>query len=84
MGFSRKEYWSGLPCPPPGGLPDPGIEPTSLMSPVWQVGSLPLEPPGKPVCEYISTVNTVRVRVGSSSNLSTAKDENIYCYYNEK
>ena len=33
MGFSRKEYWSGLPCPPPGDLPGPGIEPTSLMSP---------------------------------------------------
>jgi len=33
MGFSRKEYWSGLPCPPPGDLPDPGIEPTSHMSP---------------------------------------------------
>ena len=27
MGFSRQEYWSGLPCPPPGHLPDPGIEP---------------------------------------------------------
>ena len=34
MAFSRQEYWSGLPCPPPGDLPDPGIEPTSLMSPV--------------------------------------------------
>ena len=33
MGFSRQEYWSGLPCPPPGYLPNPGIEPTSLMSP---------------------------------------------------
>ena len=33
MGFSRKEYWSGLPCPPPGDLPGPGIEPTSLMVP---------------------------------------------------
>ena len=31
-GFSRQEYWSGLPCSPPGDLPDPGIEPTSLMS----------------------------------------------------
>ena len=31
MGFSRQEYWSGLPCPPPGDLPDPGIEPMSLM-----------------------------------------------------
>ena len=33
MGFFRQEYWSGLPCPPPGDLPNPGIEPVSLMSP---------------------------------------------------
>ena len=33
MGFSRQEYWSGLPCPPPGDLPNPGIEPMSLTSP---------------------------------------------------
>ena len=33
MGFSRQEYWSGLPFPPPGDLPDPGIEPKSLISP---------------------------------------------------
>ena len=33
MGFSRQEYWSGLPCPLPGDLPYPGIEPASLMSP---------------------------------------------------
>ena len=32
MGFSRQEYWSGLPCPPPGDLPDPGIKPESLAS----------------------------------------------------
>ena len=32
MGFSRQEYWSGLPCPPPGDLPDPGIKPVSLRS----------------------------------------------------
>ena len=38
MRFSRQEYWSGLPCPPPGDLPDPGIEPTSLMSPVLKGG----------------------------------------------
>ena len=33
MGFSRQEYWSGLPCPPPGGLPDPGTGPASLAFP---------------------------------------------------
>ena len=32
MGFFRQEYWSGLPCPPPGDFSDPGIEPVSLMS----------------------------------------------------
>ena len=44
----RPEYWNGLLCLPPGALPHPGTEPTSLMSPAWQVGSLPLVPPGKP------------------------------------
>ena len=34
IGFSRQEYWSGLPCPPPGDLPNPGIKPASLISPV--------------------------------------------------
>ena len=38
MGFSRQEYWNGLPCLPPGNLPDPGIEPTSLMSPALANG----------------------------------------------
>ena len=44
-GFSRPEYWSRLLCPPPGNLPNPGIEP---WSPALQVDSLPSEPPGKP------------------------------------
>ena len=38
MEFSRQEYWSGLPCPSPGVLPDPGIEPVSLMSPEFSGG----------------------------------------------
>ena len=45
MGFSRLECWSGWPCPPPGDLPNPGIEPGS---PTLQADSLPSEPPGKP------------------------------------
>ena len=44
-GFSRQEYWSGLPCPPPGDLPNQGIEP---RSPALQADSLLSEPPGKP------------------------------------
>ena len=53
MGFSRQEYWSGLPCPPPGDLPNPGIGTASLISPAL-VGSLPLMPPGK----FLMPVNT--------------------------
>ena len=45
MGFSRQEYWSGLPFPSTGDLPHPGFEPGSL---VLQADSLPPEPPGKP------------------------------------
>ena len=45
MGFSRQEYWSGLPFPSPGDLPNTGIEP---WSPTLQADSLPSEPPGKP------------------------------------
>ena len=44
MEFSRPEYWSGLPFPSPGDLPNPGIEPGS---PALQADSLPTEPPGK-------------------------------------
>ena len=42
MEFSRQKYWSGLPCPPPGDLTDPGVEPSS---PALQAGSLPTEQP---------------------------------------
>ena len=48
MEFSRQEYWSGLPFPTPGDLPDPGIEPTSLESPALAADSLPLSYLGRP------------------------------------
>ena len=47
MGVSRTEYWSGLPCPSPGDLPDPGIKLASLLSPALWADFLPLVPPGK-------------------------------------
>ena len=46
--FSRQEYWSGLPFPTPGDLPNPGIEPTSLASPELAGKFFTTEPPGKP------------------------------------
>ena len=62
VGFSRQEYWSASPWPPPGVLPDAGIEPISLKSPVFpalQMASLLTEPPGKSLekvgmCEFSS------------------------------
>ena len=47
MGFSRQEYWSGLPCPPPGNLPDPGIKTKFLTSPAWAGGFFATSTPGK-------------------------------------
>ena len=51
MGFSRQEYWSRLPHPPPGDLLDPVIKPKpmSFMLLHWQADSLPLTPPGVPI-----------------------------------
>ena len=46
VGFPRQEYWSGLPFPPPGVLPDPGIEPKCPASPALQADSLPLRHQG--------------------------------------
>ena len=48
MGFPRQEYWSGLPFPSPGDLPDPGIEPVKSVSPALQVDSLLLSHQGSP------------------------------------
>ena len=48
MEFSRQEYWSGLPCSPPGDLPNQGIKPPSVTYPALETSSLTPAPPGKP------------------------------------
>ena len=53
MRFSRQEYRSGLPCPPPGDLSDPGIEPMSFCLLHGLVGSFPLVPPGKQIVPLV-------------------------------
>ena len=55
MGFSRQEYWSGLPFPSPGNLSNTGIEPGS---PTLQADALPSEPPGKPVNKCLPPLGT--------------------------
>ena len=52
MGFSRQEYWSELPFPSPGDLPNPGIEPRSAL----QADPSPSEPPGKPCFLIVDTL----------------------------
>ena len=53
-GFSRQEYWSGLPCPLPGDLPNPGIKPRSPSPPALAGGFFTTEPSGKPLNTFIS------------------------------
>ena len=52
-GFSRQEYWSGLPLPSPGRPPHPGIKSAPPVALVFQADSLPSEPPGKPVVNKV-------------------------------
>ena len=52
-----KEYWSGLPCPPPRDLPTQGLNSCLSYLLHWQVGSLPLAPPGKPQKIYAFSGN---------------------------
>ena len=56
-GFPRQEYWSGLPCPPPGDYPDLGMEPMSLA---LQVDPLPSEPPGKPTNTGVGSLSLLQ------------------------
>ena len=57
MGFSRQEYWSGLPFASPGDIPNPGIEP---RSPALQADALSSEPPGKPCRQYCLQIEKAR------------------------
>ena len=53
VGFSRQEYWSGLPCPPPGVLSHPGIKPASPLSPTLADIFFTTAPPGRPLRIYL-------------------------------
>ena len=70
MGFSRQEYWSGLPFPSPGDLPNPGIEPSS---PALQTDALLSEPLEKPVAESEEELRSLLVKVKEESEKSWLK-----------
>ena len=59
VGFSRQEYWTGLPFSTPGDLPDSGIKPTSLASPAWQADALQLAQTRKPEKAQRSNYHTI-------------------------
>ena len=76
-GFSTQEYWSWLPCLPPGDLPNPRTEPPGMLHLLhWQVGSLPLVPHGKPQIiykfeKYTSHMNLLPTEEFSSQSRKT-------------
>ena len=63
MGFSWQESWSGLPCLPPGDLPNPGIKPMSLISPALTGGFFPLVLPGNPLLRAEGCILDILVEV---------------------
>ena len=74
MGFSGQEYWSGLPFPSPGDLPDPGVEP---RSPTLQANALTSAPPGKPVFLKMSVEKKKKYTALLYSAVSWSSWENV-------
>ena len=74
MDFSRKEYWSGLPCPSPGDLPDSRIEPGS---PALQVDSLLSKPPGKSLAGGVVRVKWMYVHATSLQSCLTLRPHGL-------
>ena len=72
MGFSRQEYWSGLPFPPPGDLPDPGIEPVSPGAPALQANSLLLSQKGSKLFLNSKMVKMLELWVGHLTSVTTS------------
>ena len=75
MGFSRQEYWSGLPCTPPGDIPDPGIELTSLRSPALAGGLFTTSTIWQQV--YLGDVLTVFIDLTVISHLDDTRGFNF-------
>ena len=77
IGFSRPEYWSELPSPPPGDLPDPATEPMSLTPPALAGGFFTTELPGKPCGDLF--LNSTRLTQCRPSKPSRALTSRVFC-----
>ena len=75
IGFFRQEYWSGLPCPPPGDLPSPVIEPVSPVVPALQAHSLPLSHQGSPVSR-----TAPHTKISQLKNINSPEVKKKTCY----
>ena len=95
MGFSRQESWSGLSCPPPGDLPNPGIEPASPLLSALQADSLPLSHQGQicscphlcKICGSGATYSYIAIKTWKSLITSEGYCERIFmsvCHFNFK
>ena len=83
MGFSRQEQWCGLPYPSPGDLPNPVANPHLFCLLHWQVDSLPLAPPGKPITKgYIKQLRELKCRF-SDSKICTLESLQL-CSFHKK
>ena len=80
MELSRPEYWSALPCPPPGDLPNPGIEP---RSPILLADSLPSEPPGKPF-HLLALGNIAAMNMDVYTNICLSPGSALLHMYSEE
>ena len=81
MRFSRQEYWSGLQYPPPGDLPDLGIEPASLLASALAGRFFTLEPPGKPLFKHIYPLKTYSFHQFHVCHLSYAVAVKYYQFH---
>ena len=89
MGFSRQGYWSGVPCPPPGDLPDPGIEPMSLPSPAFAGRFFTMSTPWEALdllsftqlSSYLTIIN-LSIHICNLSSTHTCVYIYIYIYIN--
>ena len=80
MGFSRQEYWSELPCPPPGDLPNPEIEPTSLISPALAGGFFTTWV--KPHCIYMCYITHTYTYIAISvPYLHLSRESQLWCLF---
>ena len=78
MGFSKQGYWSGLPCPTPGNLPNPGIKPESLESPAVAGRFFTTLPPGKPGrVSYLALMTVVDMTPVMFTSMKLSSDQNV-------